>query len=81
MGHGAGTPLVFQPEAMLCSMSQGAKSVLDAFQQLPPGERDEVVRELLRRAARETHEAPSDADLLQAADEVFLELDSRKNQG
>ena len=56
-------------------MSSGAKAVLDAFEQLPPGERNEVVLELLRRAAASSHESPSDDELLRAADEVFLELD------
>jgi hypothetical protein len=56
-------------------MSSGAKSVLDAFEQLPPAERDEVVVELLRRTAASRHESPSDNDLLRAADDVFLELD------
>ena len=59
-------------------MTRDAQSVLDAFDQLPPGERDEVVRELLRRAAQPWHECASDEELLQAADAVFLELDRRE---
>jgi hypothetical protein len=59
-------------------MSGGAKRVLDAFEQLPPGERDEVVVELLRRAASAPHESPSDDELLRAADDVLLELDRRE---
>ena len=59
-------------------MSGGAQKVLDAFEQLPPGERDEVVVELLRRAAASSHESPSDDELLQTADAVFLELDRRE---
>ena len=59
-------------------MSSGAKAVLDAFEQLPLGERNEVVLELLRRAAASPHESPSDDELLRAADEVFLELDRRE---
>ena len=59
-------------------MSGGAKNVLDAFEQLPPSERDEVVVELLRRAAASPHESPSDDELLRAADDVFLELDRRE---
>jgi len=61
------------------SMSGGAKRVLDAFEQLPPRERDEVVVELLRRAASAPHESPSDDELLRAADDVFLELDRRES--
>ncbi len=56
-------------------MSASAKSVLDAFEQLPAAERDEVVMELLRRAAASTHQSPTDDDLVRAADDVFLELD------
>jgi hypothetical protein len=59
-------------------MSGGAKSVLDAFEQLPPAERDEVVAELLRRTATSVHESPSDDELVWAAYEVFLDLDRRE---
>ena len=59
-------------------MSSGAKAVLDAFEQLPPGERNEVVLELMRRAAASAHESPNDDELLRAADEVVLELDRRE---
>jgi len=59
-------------------MSGGAKSVLEAFEQLPPAERDEVVAELLRRTATSVHESPRDDELLRAADEVFLDLDRRE---
>jgi hypothetical protein len=62
-------------------MSQGAQSVLDAFEQLSPAERAEVALEVLRRAAVEPHEAPGDDELLQAADHVFLELDRRESRG
>jgi hypothetical protein len=59
-------------------MTSGAKSVLDAFEQLPPAEREEVVAELLRRAASSAHETPTDEELLSAADAVFLDLDQRE---
>jgi len=59
-------------------MSSGAKSVLDAFEQLPPAEREEVVAELLRRTAASSHESPTDEELLGAADAIFLELDRRE---
>ena len=62
-------------------MSQGAKSVLDAFDQLSPAERAEVALAVLRRAAQEPHEAPGDDELVHAADHVFLELDRRESQG
>jgi len=59
-------------------MSSGAKAVLDAFEQLPPGERHEVEVELLRRAAASSHESPNDDELLRAADQIFVELDRRE---
>jgi hypothetical protein len=59
-------------------MSGGAKSVLDAFEQLPLAEPDEVVAALLRRTATSVHESPDD-ELLRAADEInFLDLDRRE---
>ncbi len=62
-------------------MSQGAKSLLAAFEQLPPSEREEVVQELLRWSALEPHEGPEDEELVRAADEVLLGLDRRESQG
>jgi hypothetical protein len=59
-------------------MSDGAKSVLEAFEQLPPAEREEVIAELLRRAAALPHASPTDAELQGAADAIFLELDRRE---
>lgn len=59
-------------------MTRGARGVLEAFEQLPPNERDEVVAELLRRTALFEHESPSDEDLLRAADGIFLDLDERE---
>ena len=61
-------------------MSPGATSVLEAFDSLSAEEREEVLNELLRRAAHSDHEAPSDEELVAAADKVFLELDRRESQ-
>lgn len=61
-------------------MTQSAKSVLDAFDSLPVAEREQVMVELMRRAARGDHEAPSDEELIAAADSVFLELDRRESE-
>ena len=60
-------------------MSSGAKSVLDAFEQLPAAEREEVVAELLRRTAASLHESPTDEELLGAADAIFVEMDRRES--
>ena len=61
-------------------MAQNAKSVLDAFDSLPVAEREQVMLELMRRAARGDHEAPGDEELIAAADRVFLELDRRESE-
>jgi hypothetical protein len=62
-------------------MSEGAKGVLAAFEELSPAEREEVVIELLRRAALGPHDAPGDEDLVRAADEVFRQLDRGETGG
>lgn len=67
-------------ESEVRSMTQDAKRVLDAFDSLPAAGREEVMVELLRRAARGDHEAPSDEELVAAADSIFLELDRRESE-
>ena len=62
-------------------MSRGAEAILAAFSELPAPERDEVVSELLRRVALSDHSAPSDEELVSAADQVFQTLDRRENSG
>ena len=52
-----------------------ARKLLATLDALPESERHEVFREVLRRAALSEHEAPSDDDLVAAADELFLALD------
>jgi hypothetical protein len=61
-------------------MTQSAKSILEAFDSLPAAEREEVMAELIRRATRGDHEAPSDEEFIAAADRVFLELDRRESE-
>jgi len=61
-------------------MSEGAKNLIAAFDELPAAERAEVVRELLRRATLDPHEPLADEELLQAADEIFLDLDRRETE-
>jgi hypothetical protein len=62
-------------------MSDGAKGVLAAFEELSPAEREEVVMELLRRAALGPHDVPGDEDRVRTADDVFLELDRGATEG
>ena len=61
-------------------MTDGAKSVLEAFESLPELEREEVIAELFRRVARGVHSSPSDQELVEAADRVFTEYDRRESQ-
>lgn len=56
-------------------MSSGAKAIIDALDDLPPAEREEVVAELLRRVGASDHASPADEELTAAADQVFLALD------
>lgn len=58
------------------ALTDTARRLLDALDTLPEVERHEVFREVLRRAALSLHESPSDADLVAAAEAVFLHLDS-----
>ena len=56
-------------------MVAAAKKVLEAFDALPLPARQEVLGEMLRRAALEHHGLPSDDELIAAADGLFLQLD------
>jgi hypothetical protein len=62
-------------------MTETAKKLLDDFESLAETERREVAVEILRRTALVDHEAPQEAELLWAADQVFLELEYREQQG
>jgi hypothetical protein len=61
-------------------MSHGAKSVLEAFEALPTEEREEVLAELIRRAASRDYELLQDEDLTAAADQIFVEYDRSENE-
>lgn len=56
-------------------MSEAAKKLLHTFDSLPEAERRQVAFEILRRTALADHDLPTDAELVAAADEVFLDLD------
>jgi predicted nucleic acid-binding protein len=47
---------------------------------LPEAQREEVIAALLRRARTDSHDLPSDDDLVAAADALFQNLD-RREQG
>lgn len=59
-------------------MTRATRELLDAFDALPDDERSELVVELARRVALVPHDAPTDQDLLAAADRLLVELDRRE---
>lgn len=61
-------------------MGETAHNLLKSFESLPEAERQEVLEQLLRRAATLPHAFPSAEELEHAADEVFQSLD-RREQG
>jgi hypothetical protein len=61
-------------------MTESARKLLNTFDTLQEADRQEVLREILRRAALAPHQAPSDTELIAAADEAFLDLDRRETQ-
>lgn len=62
-------------------MGDAAQHLLKTFEALSETEQDEVLAQLLRRAAELPHSFPSDEELLRAADQVFQELDRRETKG
>ena len=61
-------------------MTEAARKLLQSLDLLSEAERHEVFREILRRAGLGQYEAPSDEDLVAAADELFLELDRSESR-
>jgi len=59
-------------------MSTAARQLLQSFAALPEAERREVLLELLRSTPETPYEAPSDQDLISAADAIFQDLDRRE---
>jgi hypothetical protein len=61
-------------------MTQGAKGILEAYEALSHEEREAVLAELVRRAAQSDHAVPSETELVELADQVFLEYDRRESK-
>lgn len=61
-------------------MSDAAKKIIEAFDALQADDRQEVIRELLRRAAIVDLGFPLDEELVAAADDVFQDLDHREDR-
>lgn len=59
-------------------MSTAARQLLQSFAALPDAERHEVLLELLRSTPEAPYEAPSDQELIRAADDIFQDLDRRE---
>jgi hypothetical protein len=62
-------------------MTQVAKKFLQTFQRLPEADKQAVAVEILRHTLDEGYSSPDDSELAFAADELFVELDRRENQG
>ena len=60
-------------------MTKAAQKILATFETLPEPDKQAVVVEILRHASQEVYRAPDDADLVFAADQVFLGLDQRED--
>ncbi len=56
-------------------MTKAAQDLLRSFKALPPSDQREVLVQLLREPIEASYEAPSDDELLAAADSVFLDYD------
>jgi hypothetical protein len=56
-------------------MTKAAQDFLRSFKALPPTDQHDVLVQLLREPIDARYEAPSDNELVDAADLVFLEYD------
>ncbi len=59
-------------------MTRASRQIIGEIEALPDDERSELVVELARRVALAPHDAPSDEDLISAADQLFSDLDHRE---
>jgi hypothetical protein len=60
-------------------MSRAAQALISAFGDLEPTDKAEVISELLRQAAQQPHDLPSDEEFVAAADGVFSAYDQEEN--
>jgi len=61
-------------------MVAAAHKIIEAFEALPQPARQEVLDEMLRRAALEHHGLPSDDELVGAAEGLFLQMDREEDR-
>ncbi len=62
-------------------MGDAAQHLLQSFETLSEADQREGLAQLFRKAAGMPHSFPGDEELLQAADQVFQELDRREARG
>ena len=60
-------------------MTKAAQDFLRSFKALPPSDQHDVLVQLLREPIEASYEAPSDDQLVAAADLIFLEYDRAEN--
>jgi FixJ family two-component response regulator len=61
-------------------MIPAVENIMQEYDALPQPAREEVLTEMLRRAALQPHNLPNDDDLVAAADRLFQELDRREQE-
>ena len=59
-------------------MTKAAQRLIETFETLPADDKRVVTIEILRRSAVEEHAPLDEAELILAADQVFLDLDCRE---
>ena len=60
-------------------MTNAAYNFLRSFKALPPSDQHEVLVQLLREPIEVRYEAPSDDELISAAETIFLDYDKVEN--
>lgn len=60
-------------------MTNAARQLLSSFKALSPTDQHDVLVQLLREPIEAEYEAPSDGELISAAEQVFLEYDKAEN--
>jgi hypothetical protein len=61
-------------------MTEAAKQFLSSFKALPQADQHDVLVSLLRLPIEAEYGAPTDEELVESADEVFLALDKQEQQ-
>ncbi len=59
-------------------MTSAVRNLLQAYDSLPEPDKRELVAEILRRSVKVDFAPLSEEDLLQTANDLFLELDQRE---